>query len=157
MFLSVSAPGDLESAPAGFRSVMVSTHCELSPWQNLDDNDYEIRKKNIGKKLLDLAHRVYPTLGQNAVVHEIATPRTYERFTRRPHGAVGGARLSLANSNQRAIPHDIGLPGFWMVGDSTWPGLGTVACVLGSRNVARDVLQGVRTSADWMTERVDVT
>lgn len=157
MFLSVSAPGDTESAPAGFRSVMVSTHCELSPWQNLYNNDYEARKKNIGQKLLALAHRVYPTLGKNALVHEIATPRTYEHFTRRPRGAVGGARLSLANSNQRAIPHDIGLPGFWMVGDSTWPGLGTVACVLGSRNVARDVLRGVRTSADWITESVDVT
>ncbi len=157
MFLSVSAPGDVESAPAGFRSVMVSTHCELSPWQNLDDAAYETRKKNIGQTLLALARRVYPSLGQNAVVHEIATPRTYERFTRRPRGAVGGARLSLANSNQRAIPQDLGLPGFWMVGDSTWPGLGTVACVLGSRHVARDVLRGVRTSANWKTESVDVT
>jgi hypothetical protein len=34
------------------------------------------------------------------------------------------------------VPHDIGVPGFWLVGDSTWPGLGTVACVLGSRIVA---------------------
>ncbi len=157
MFLSVSAPGDIESAPAGFRSVMVSTHCELSAWQNIDDAEYETRKKNIGQKLLDLARRVYPSLGRNALVHEIATPRTYERFTRRPLGAVGGARLSLTNSNQRAIPHELGLPGFWMVGDSTWPGLGTVACVLGSRHVARDVLRGASTSTHWTTESVDVT
>ena len=33
------------------------------------------------------------------------------------------------------------LPGFWQVGDTTWPGLGTVACVLGSRLVAEDVLR----------------
>lgn len=153
MFISVSAPDDIESAPAGFRSVMLSTHCELSPWQNLDDDAYEARKKNIGDKLLGLARRVYPTLGDvGAVVHEVATPRTYERFTRRPRGAVGGARLSLANSNQRAIPHDIGFPGFWMVGDSTWPGLGTVACVLGSRNVAHGVLKGVPASSEWILD-----
>lgn len=160
MFISVSAPGDIESAPAGFRSVMLSTHCELSSWQNLEADAYEARKKNIGHRLLNLARRVYPRLGsQNAVVHEVATPRTYERFTRRPRGAVGGARLSLANSNQRAIPHDIGFPGFWMVGDSTWPGLGTVACVLGSRCVAQRVLQGARTSSDWILDprgRTDV-
>ncbi|HRI63968.1 MAG TPA: NAD(P)/FAD-dependent oxidoreductase [Polyangium sp.] len=159
MFISVSAADDIESAPAGFRSVMLSTHCELSPWQNLDDAVYEAHKKKIGNKLVELARRVYPTLGENAVVHEVATPRTYERFTRRPGGAVGGARLSLANSNQRAIPHDIGFPGFWMVGDSTWPGLGTVACVLGSRNVAQSVLQGARTSSDWILDsggRADV-
>jgi C-3',4' desaturase CrtD len=148
MFISVSAPGDLESAPAGFRSVMLSTHCELSPWQNLEAYAYEARKQDIGQRLLGLARRVYPTLGvQKALVHEVATPRTYERFTRRPRGAVGGARLSLANSNQRAIPHDIGFPGFWMVGDSTWPGLGTVACVLGSRSVAQSLLRGARTSS----------
>jgi len=161
MFISISAADDQESAPAGFRSVMLSTHCELSPWQNLDDNAYEMRKKNIADKLLELARRVYPKLGdETTVIHEVATPRTYERFTRRPLGAVGGARLSLANSNQKAIPNDLGLPGFWMVGDSTWPGLGTVACVLGSRNVAQSVLRETRTSSDWLLDsrgRTDVT
>jgi hypothetical protein len=32
------------------------------------------------------------------------------------------------------------VPGFWLAGDTTWPGLGTVACVLGSRIVAEGVL-----------------
>ena len=73
---------------------------------------------------------------------EVATPRTYERFTRRPRGAVGGVRQTLANTNQHAIPHDVGVPGYWLVGDSTWPGLGTVACCLGSRLVAEGVLAG---------------
>ena len=49
-------------------------------------------------------------------------------------------RLNLRNSNQYAIPHDIGVPGFFLAGDTTWPGLGTVACVLGSRLVAEQVL-----------------
>ena len=38
------------------------------------------------------------------------------------------------------MPHDLGVPGFWLAGDTTWPGLGTVACVLGSRLVAEGVL-----------------
>ncbi len=32
MFVSVSAPGDTESAPPGYRAVMISTHCKLEPW-----------------------------------------------------------------------------------------------------------------------------
>jgi hypothetical protein len=48
--------------------------------------------------------------------------------------------LTWFNSNQFAIPHDIGVPGFWLVGDTTFPGLGTVACVLGSRIVAEMVM-----------------
>jgi phytoene dehydrogenase-like protein len=144
MFVSVSGVGDLESAPAGFRTVMISTHCNLADWQKLPDPEYQQRKTAMGDRLIAFARRVYPHLGMNPKVYEIGTPHTYERFTHRPGGAVGGVRQTLENSNQRAIPHDMGIPGFWLVGDTTWPGLGTVACVLGSRIVAEDVLKRVR-------------
>ena len=92
-------------------------------------------------------------LGRRAVVYEVATPRTYERFTHRPNGAVGGIRQALHNTNQHAVPHDIGVPGFWLAGDTTWPGLGTVACVLGSRLVAEGVLAAAHQSAQWSGRR----
>lgn len=141
MFLSVSSPGDVESAPPGHRAVMISTHCELAEWENLAASEYQRRKAAIGERLIGLARRVYPALGDRCVVSEIATPRTFERFTRRPRGAVGGVRQSLRNANQRAVPHDIGVPGFWLAGDTTWPGLGTVACVLGSRIVGESAFR----------------
>jgi C-3',4' desaturase CrtD len=140
MFVSVSDEGDTASAPAHHRAVMISTHCELESWIGLPDAEYQSRKAAIGRRLVGLAQRVYPRLGDRAVVCEVATPRTYERFTSRPQGAVGGVRQTLANANQHAIPHNIGVQGFWLAGDTTWPGLGTVACVLGSRIVAEGVL-----------------
>jgi phytoene dehydrogenase-like protein len=139
MFISVSAPDDTESAPAGYRAVMISTHCDLDEWKNLSPEHYEARKQAIGDCLLHYARRVYPHLGEHPVVYEVGTPVTYERYTSRPRGAVGGVRQTIHNSNQYAIPHNIGLPGFWLAGDSTFPGLGTVACVLGSRIVAEGV------------------
>jgi len=144
MFISVSDAGDTASAPDGNRAVMISTHCDLESWEGLSAGEYERRKEAAGGRLLSLARRVYPQLGERSVVFEVATPRTYERFTSRPRGAVGGVRQTLANSNQRAIPHDLGVPGFWLAGDTTWPGLGTVACVLGSRIVAEGVLARAR-------------
>lgn len=146
LFISVSAPGDAESAPPGYRAVMISTHWELADWEGLDAETYQARKAEAGARLVGLARRVYPELGAAAEVYEVATPRTYQRFTRRPRGAVGGIRLRPDNANQNAVPHDIGLPGFWLAGDTTWPGLGTVACVLGSRLVAEGILRGVRRS-----------
>ncbi len=142
LFISVSAPGDTDSAPASFRAVMISTHCELEPWKERTPKVYRKRKGEIGARLISLTRRVYADLGRGAVVCEVATPRTYERFTRRLEGAVGGVRQTLANTNQHAIPHDLGVPGYWLVGDSTWPGLGTVACCLSSRFVAEGVLAG---------------
>ncbi len=141
MFVSVSAPGDLESAPAGHRVVMLSTHCELEQWRGLAQDAYQARKEAIGDRLIDLARRVYSNLGRSAIVREVATPRTFERFTGRPLGAVGGVRQCRANANQNAVPHDLGVvPGFWLAGDGTWPGLGTVAGCLASRIVAEGVL-----------------
>ncbi len=144
MFISVSDTEDTASAPPGHRAVMISTHCNLESWAGLPAENYQAQKLAAGRRLIALARRVYPHLGESAVVCEIATPLTFERFTGRPRGAVGGIRQTLANSNQRAIPHDLGVPGFWLAGDTTWPGLGTVACVLGSRIVAEGVLNRSR-------------
>src|SRR5580658_5081700 len=123
---------------------MISTHCDLEAWVGLSREDYQAQKLAAGRGLIALARRAYPHLGESAVVCEVATPLTFERFTGRPRGAVGGIRQTLANSDQRAIPHDLRVPGFWLAGDTTWPGLGTVACVLGSRIVAEGVLSRSR-------------
>ncbi|MDX2780155.1 NAD(P)/FAD-dependent oxidoreductase [Streptomyces caniscabiei] len=141
MFVSVSAPGDTLSAPPGHRAVMLSTHTDLADWRALDPAEYGQRKKEAGERLLALARRAYPRLGERAVFAETGTPRSYERFGFRPEGAVGGVRQRLANTNQHAVPHDLGGPGLWLAGDTTWPGLGTVACVLGSRIVAEGLLK----------------
>src|SRR6266511_1079857 len=143
MFVSVSAAGDPLSAPSGHRAVMISTHTGLAPWQGLSEAEYRVCKHEVGERLTGYARRVFPRLGERAVVRQVGTPRTYERFAFRPWGAVGGVRQTLTNTNQHAIPHDLGGRGFWLVGDSTWPGLATVACVLGSRIVA----DGVRREA----------
>lgn len=141
MFISVSAAGDLDSAPPHHRAVMISTHCALDTWQNLSKEDYENYKCETGRRLIEYARRVYPQLATRPLVYEIGTPQTYARFTNRPLGAVGGVRLTRMNSNQFAIAHNIGVAGFWLAGDTTFPGLGTVACVLGSRIVAEYALK----------------
>ena len=139
LFVSVSAEGDAASAPPGRRAVMVSTHCELAEWEGLTPAAYEVRRREAVERLLAVARRAYPRLGRDAEVVELGTPRTYARFTGRSRGAVGGVRQTLANTNQRAVPYGLGVPGFWQGGDTTWPGLGTVAGVVASGHLARDV------------------
>ncbi|MCW2912570.1 MAG: amine oxidase [Actinomycetia bacterium] len=153
MFVSVSAPGDIESAPAGHRAVMISTHCELGDWHGLDPGEYTVRKKETTERLIDAARLVYPQLGDHPLILESGTPLTYQRFAFRPGGAVGGTRQTLRNTNQHAIPHSLGVRGFHLVGDSTWPGLGTVACVIGSRIVADAVLRSTRRARETRAER----
>ncbi|MBV0903587.1 phytoene desaturase family protein [Haloarcula salina] len=139
MFVSVSASGDDVSAPAGNRAVMLSTHCAVEPWRDLDKAAYEVKKEAARERLLAGGRTVYPELGTDPVVSEVATPVTYEQFTNRPRGAVGGYKQTRANANQGAVPQDVGVEGFYLAGDTTWPGLGTVACVKGSKIAADHV------------------
>ncbi|RZJ51848.1 MAG: FAD-dependent oxidoreductase [Flavobacterium sp.] len=133
MFISISAKDDIISAPSGFRSVMISTHCTISDWQNLSEIQYQNKKQNIGAYLIECARKVYPDLARNAVIYEIGTPLTYHKFTHRTNGSVGGFKQTVKNSNFKAIPQDIGIENFWLAGDNTWPGLGTVAGLISGR------------------------
>lgn len=142
MFISVSTKGDKLSAPEGYRSVMISTHTEIDEWKTITTKEaYEKKREAIGRQLLDYARRVYPRLGDNALVYDIATPVTYQRFARRPDGAVGGVRQTMKNSNQFAVPHNIGVKGFYIAGDYAWPGVGTTACVLGSKIIENYIMK----------------
>jgi C-3',4' desaturase CrtD len=139
MFVSVSAPDDDVSAPEGYRAVMLSTHCAVEPWQGLDRDEYLEKKATAREQLLAGGRTVYPDLGTDPMVEEMATPVTYQQFTDRPRGAVGGYKQTPANANQGAVPQDVGIEGFYLAGDTTWPGLGTVACVKGSKIAAEHV------------------
>lgn len=140
MFVTVSDPRDTVCAPEGYRAVLLTTHCDVEPWLDLDDAAYRRKKQELGERLVAGARTVYPDLATEPVVYEVGTPVTYERFTDRPRGAIGGYRQTLENTNQRAVPQDIGVNGFYLAGDTTWPGLGTVACVKGSQIAADHVL-----------------
>jgi phytoene dehydrogenase-like protein len=143
-FLSISSPDDRVSAPEGHRAVMLSTHVDVEPWRSLDDAEDHARRASLAETMLGHARAAFPRLGsavgslpppeRSRAPHwlHVASPRTYVRFTSRHLGSVGGTRLSMANSNQRAVPHDIGVSGWVQAGDTTWPGLGTTACALGS-------------------------
>jgi len=135
MFISISSQGDVFSAPEGYRSMMISTHCEIAEWQNLSKEEYCQKKKYIGEQLLQYARKIYPNLAENPVVYEIGTPLTYQKFTHRLGGSVGGFKQNLINTNLNAVPQDIGVKNFYLVGDNTWPGLGTVAGLIGSKIV----------------------
>ena len=139
VFLSLSMPGDNQSAPAGWRTLNVSTHVHLRDWTNLSKADYRARKKAIRAQMLDGVRVALPDFDAGKGFVMTGTPSSWEDYTLRSGGAVGGARLSRRNANLRALPSRVGLPDFRLVGDTTFPGQGTVACALSGYNAWRDL------------------
>jgi len=146
VFLSLSPEWDAGRAPAGDRALTISTHTDLGLWWDLFENDrsaYEARKQAYTERVLAAAEVALPGLRDAAKLVLPGTPVTFERFTRRVAGGVGGfPQTSLFRMWGPRLGPDL-----WMAGDSIFPGQSVPAVALGGLRVARAVLGrlGLRT------------
>ncbi len=135
VLVSLSPPEDEGYGPPSVRVATMSTHTRPADWQDLDADSYRDQKAEYQARLLTALGRALPD-APAAIVHaEFASPRSFARYTRRTKGAVGGAPVSLGNSNFFAVGPDVLGPGLWLVGDSVFPGQGTLATVLSAIRV----------------------
>jgi phytoene dehydrogenase-like protein len=76
------------------------------------------------------------------VQHELtASPRTFERFTGRPFGYVGGVPRRAGLHNYERLGLTEPLPGLFLVGDSVFPGQSTLATALSGVKAADRILR----------------
>ncbi|GAP64420.1 hypothetical protein ARMA_2843 [Ardenticatena maritima] len=139
MFLSISPAWDTTRAPAGKRAITISTHTALEPWWQLaqrDETAYEARKAAYTERLLNTANRLIPGLRDAIEILLPGTPITFQRFTRRFHGWVGGwPQTNLWRGWRPKLA-----AGLWLVGDSIFPGQSVPAVALGGWRVAETIL-----------------
>jgi phytoene dehydrogenase-like protein len=137
VFISLSDPEDPSRAPKGYRAATLSTHTVIDPWRALENSDsYEERKAQYAERMLAAAERALPGLRKAIRLNLPGTPATFEYYTRRPRGMVGGfPQTSLFNARGPST----GLPNLWLVGDSIFPGQSTAGVSLGALRVAAQV------------------
>jgi C-3',4' desaturase CrtD len=146
LLLSLSPPWDRKRGPTGHRALTISTHTRLGDWWHLFEQDraaYEARKAVYAGRMLAAAETVLPGLRAAANLILPGTPVTFQRFTRRTWGWVGGfPQTSLFRAWGPRLA-----PGLWLVGDSIFPGQSTAAVALGGLHVARTILSEPGTPA----------
>lgn len=140
-FLSLSPTWDTTRAPAGMRAATVTTHTDPRPWWDLLQRDpaaYGERKADYTEKLLAALERTIP--GWRGAVKLLlpGTPVTYEFYTGRHMGMVGGFPQTSLFTARTPLT---GLPNARLVGDSIFPGQSTAGVTLGALRVAADVLR----------------
>jgi phytoene dehydrogenase-like protein len=139
VFLSLSPSWDEGRAPQGRRTLTLSTHTELGPWWDLHERGreaYEARKQRYTERVLAAAEVAIPGLQDAADLILSGTPVTFQRFTRRDWGWVGGfPQTSLTRAWGPRLA-----PGLWLVGDSVFPGQSVPAVALGGLRVAQSLL-----------------
>jgi len=142
-FVSISIPSLLDPnlAPEGHHCVSIYSVTDARIWPSPQDptygsGGYRRLKEEEGKKLLDRVEKVLPGIADDAVEKLIASPATFERFTRREKGALAGPRLG-PEPFPAALPGAVTeLKGLFLVGDSTFFGRGVAEAAASGLNGA---------------------
>lgn len=137
VFVSTSAePG---RAPAGRVPLTMSTHVPLERLRALEGaKRAEYISEVQAQMRATLAARA-PEWAEGLETVLPASPRTFERFVGRPHGAVGGLpRRHGLESYAQIGPLQV-VDGIWLVGDSVFPGQSALATAIGGMRVAEAV------------------
>ncbi len=139
VFVSLSPTWDKTRAPAGHRAVTVTTHTDMQVWWDLLEQDrdaYEIRKQQYSERILNNIERAIPGFRSAIRLMLPGTPVTYQFYTLRHRGVVGGVpQTSLLG----ARGPQTGITNIRLVGDSIFPGQSTAGVTLGAMRVAADV------------------
>lgn len=139
LFCSVSGADEPERGPG--RTVTVSTHVPVSAYAGLDAAGKAAYAEGIQRHMGDVLSRLAPEIAEAVDVRMPASPRTWERFTRRAHGCVGGIPRRVGWQNYRDMGPAEVAPGLWMIGDTAFPGQSTLATAIGGVRAAQVALR----------------
>jgi C-3',4' desaturase CrtD len=135
LFVSVSHPGD-GRAPDGKATIIASSFTEPAIWWN--GNYSELKQSYTEEAIAKLGQ--FFTINSETIIHqEAATPRTFQRFTARAQGIVGGIGQRIPTFGPFGFANRTPINHLWLVGDSTHPGEGTAGVSYSALTVVRQI------------------
>ena len=143
LFVSISAADELHRAPKGMRTLTMSAHVLPS---KLEGQTAEAQAAYVGgvqARMRETLASLAPEWASN--IHHLlpGSPRTFQRFTRRTGGYVGGIPRRAGLHHYAHLSPLEAADRVWLVGDSTFPGQGILAAALGGVRVAEAVVRSV--------------
>lgn len=136
IFCSASAEGD-GGVESGQRTLTVSTHIDLRVMAGMDKAAKASYVEEVQQRMDATLRALAPQSFNEPLFAMTASPRTFERFTGRASGYVGGVPRRHGLGNYRSLIPPPVIPGLYLVGDSIFPGQSTLACALGGYKLAQ--------------------
>ncbi len=129
------------SHPSGKGIVQILEVAPGKPWTEISREQYAQKKREVTDIIMNKVSRRYPDLSRHIEVAELGTPRSMERYSRNPYGAVYGfAQTPEQADNWRFSVASI-FPGLYFTGAwSRGGGGGYMGSVVNGRVAAQQVL-----------------
>lgn len=137
LFVSVSRPGD-GRAPTGKATITASSFTDPEQWYR-SEHYAQLKADYTETAIAHLAQ--YFKLNKHTLIHqETATPKTFERFTGRSMGRVGGIGQRVNTFGPFGFATRTPLRNLWLVGDSTHPGEGTAGVSYAALAIVQQIM-----------------
>ncbi|EKU98324.1 C-3'',4'' desaturase CrtD [Leptolyngbya sp. PCC 7375] len=136
LFVSVSRPGD-GRAPEGKATIVASSFTDVQAWQKCDD--YGALKAEYERDAIAKLNQYFNLDPQHIIHAESGTPRTFERYTARHQGMVGGIGQRLSTFGPFGFATRTPIPKLWLVGDCVHPGEGTAGVSYAALTAVRQI------------------
>ena len=138
LFVSVSKPND-GRAPEGKATIIASSFTDTQQWWQGNKSDYDQLKHQYTQKAIARLGEYFNLIPEHIIHQEVATPRTFAKYTARDKGIVGGVGQRISTFGPFAIATRTPFPNLWLVGDSTHPGEGTAGVSYSALTVTRQI------------------
>lgn len=136
LFVSVSQPGD-GRATAGRATIIASCFTDPVIWWQC--SDYAALKQFYTKAAIARLSQFFNLTDETILHQEAATPRTFQAYTAREHGMVGGIGQRVSTFGPFGFANRTPIRHLWLVGDSTHPGEGTAGVSYSALTAVRQI------------------
>ena len=140
LFISISMEDD-QRAPVGMATLIASIFVDIDQWSDLDGQSYTNQKNIVAKQIITIINNQLNLPATCWVHQELSTPRSFERWTGRPGGIVGGLGQHPSQFGPFGLPSRTPLRGLWLCGDSIYPGEGTAGVSQSAMMVVRQIME----------------
>ncbi len=134
--ITINSNADPSLAPTGKSSVTILTSANYHDFPERGTPEYLKMKRELAEKLIQKAEKVIPNLRERIVVQDAATPKTFERYTSMPEGAIYAFDQSI---DTKRPYFKTPIKGLYLASASTFPGGGIEAVVISGIICANDI------------------
>ena len=113
------------------KGVLTMTYIDNYDYWKSDKEEYKKQKTEVTEKLVQRLSKYYPSIKEHIVVLELGTPRTMERYTGNPKGAVYGYAQTVKQAGKLRMSSKTSIENLSFVGAWTSPGGGYEGSISG--------------------------
>jgi all-trans-retinol 13,14-reductase len=132
----INSNADPGLAPKDKASISILTRADYREFPERGTEEYSKMKREMAQMLIQKAEKVIPDLRKHIIVQDAATPKTLERYTSMPQGALYAFDQSIGVKR----PYfKTPIKGLYLASASTFPGGGIEAVVISGTICANDI------------------